>query len=514
MSNDVTLTLPAFVRLIGVHTASPHAFFIGAGASISSGVPSAKQCIWQWKRDIFLTNNPGLEEQFAELSLPSIQGRIQKWLEGKGYPTLGDEREYGLYIEECHPIAENRRAYFQGIVQGMQPHVGYKLLCMLAQANIVRSVWTTNFDGLVAKAANAAGLTPIEVGIDCQDRVDRIRRQGELSCVSLHGDYRYDALKNTEVELQKQEAELEDALIAELVNTHLVVCGYSGRDTSIMAALTKAYSQPGNGFLYWCGYGEGDLTEPVIKLLDTARKNRRTAYYVPSSGFDDLLLRLSLKCLTGETQAKAKAVAAAAMQAGLDEREPFAIESVAITGVIKSNAFPIECPSDVFEFTVDGLPDVGTWAYLRQKIEGHEIVAGLLRGKVLALGTIDGIKDAFGDSLRGSIDRIPVGEADLTLEDGVIVSLFRQALVRCLEKAENLASDKRAILWDATEYDTKHVGNVPYHVHNSALLSLCLISGKHYVVVKPSLFIEPSSGGAVPEEVERTIKLSVLQSIA
>ena len=57
-------------------------------------------------------------------------------------------------------------------------------------------------------------------------------------------------------------------------------------------------------------------------------------------------------------------------------------------------------------------------------------------------GYLDGIKDAFGETLRGSIDRVPVGELDLTLEDGVIVSLFRQALVRCLQKAENLASAK------------------------------------------------------------------------
>ena len=51
--------------------------FLGAGASITSGVPSAGLCVWEWKRDIFLTNNPGLEDQFTELSLPSVKSTFR-----------------------------------------------------------------------------------------------------------------------------------------------------------------------------------------------------------------------------------------------------------------------------------------------------------------------------------------------------------------------------------------------------------------------------------------------------
>ena len=131
---------------------------------------------------------------------------------------------------------------------------------------------------------------------------------------------------------------------------------------------------------------------------------------------------------------------------------------------------------------------------------------------MLALGTVDDIKDAFGETLSGSIDRIPVGEADLRIEDGVIVSLFRQALVRCLAKAKNLASDKRAVLWDSNEYDTRRVGNVLYHIHNSVLISLRFPNSRQYTVIKPSLFIEPESGGPVPEDIERTIKLGILSN--
>ncbi|MEW8309267.1 MAG: hypothetical protein G8D88_19260 [gamma proteobacterium symbiont of Ctena orbiculata] len=64
-SASLSLSLDAFIRSIEVKSNIPHALFIGAGASISSGIPSAQKCIWEWKRSIFLSNNPGLEEQFA-----------------------------------------------------------------------------------------------------------------------------------------------------------------------------------------------------------------------------------------------------------------------------------------------------------------------------------------------------------------------------------------------------------------------------------------------------------------
>ena len=164
--DDLILSLDAFVRSIGIRRTVPLSLFLGAGASISSGIPSALTCIWEWKRSIFLTNNPGLEEQFAELSLPGTRRRIQRWLDAQGrFPRDGDPEEYGFFIQQCFPIAEDRRGYFQTKIREARPHIGYQLLCHLAEANLVRSIWSTNFDGLVARAAATFTLTPLEVGI-------------------------------------------------------------------------------------------------------------------------------------------------------------------------------------------------------------------------------------------------------------------------------------------------------------------------------------------------------------
>jgi hypothetical protein len=65
-------------------------------------------------------------------------------------PRIPDE--YGFYIRQCFPIENDRRAYFQELVRTAVPHTGYRLLCHLAQADLVRSVWSPNFDGLTARA--------------------------------------------------------------------------------------------------------------------------------------------------------------------------------------------------------------------------------------------------------------------------------------------------------------------------------------------------------------------------
>jgi hypothetical protein len=189
MAESTSLGADAFVRSIGINKATPHA--LGAGASITSGVPSAASCIWEWKRSIFLTNNPGLEAQFSELSLPSVRSKIQRWLDSqRKYPANNADDEYGFYIQECFPITDDRTAFFHDRVRLTSPHVGYRLLIKLTEAGLISTVWTPNFDGLVAKAtANSTRIVPIEIGIDCQERLPRKPRRSELLCISLHGDY-------------------------------------------------------------------------------------------------------------------------------------------------------------------------------------------------------------------------------------------------------------------------------------------------------------------------------------
>lgn len=507
----LTLPLDAFVRSVGVRRATPHALFLGAGASITSGLPSAQACIWEWKRHLFLTNNPGLEDQFAELSLLSVRRRIQKWLDQQGtYPAENSPEEYGYFIGECFPIADDRRAFFQEKVRNARPHIGYRLLCHLAQTDFVRSVWSTNFDGLAARAAASFNLSPLEVGIDTQNRLDRQTQRGELLCVSLHGDYRYDKLMNTPDELQRQEELLRNALVQEMRERPFIVCGYSGRDQSIMEALTAACSEKGTGTLYWCGHGDGEIPESVAELIAHARANGKKAYYVHALGFDDLMTRLALHCLGSDAREKARRDINELTPPDLLAREAFQLPDYKSNTIIKSNAFEIDCPSEVLSFDLKYWPEKRVWSWTRDQIAGKPIVAVPFKGKILALGSIDVVKDAFGDNIKGPVERTPVSPDELRFDDGAVISLMREALVRSLAAAANVATDGRSELWFSVPHKKMQQGGVFCHAHESVVIFLRQVAGTQYVILKPSIKVIDAQGNEPSSEISAPVKLRIL----
>lgn len=508
---SLTLSLDALVRSIGVRKTSALAMFLGAGASTTSGVPSAQMCIWEWKRQIFLTNNPGLESQFAELSLDGVRRRIQAWLDRQGnFPAENSPEEYGFYIEQCFPIADDRRAFFQEKIRGARPHVGYQMLCHLAEADLARAVWSPNFDNLSARAAANYQLTAFEVGIDNQQRLEHQRRTGELMCISMHGDYRYDELKNTPQELQAQEAALRAAFIDEMKDTSLIVCGYSGRDQSLMDAFKAAYSQTGSGVLYWCGFSDGDVPDDIAALIRAARANGRQAYYVPTLGFDDLMTRLALHCLQGDQRAKAQKVLEALVPKDKLERAAFQVPKYTASTLIKSNCFAIECPAEVLQFDLKAWPKERVWGSIRETIGDRAIVAVPFKGKILALGLIDEIKAAFGDNIKGAVERTPVSPTEYQFEDGAIVSLMREALVRSMAASKGLHSDGRHELWRTTVSRRENYNGNSYEAFESVQLFLRRVGNTQYLVLKPSIKVMQKDGTPAPLEAANPIKLRIL----
>ena len=80
---------------------------------------------------------------------------------------------------------------------------------------------------MIGRTCSAANVVCVEVGIDSVHRATRPHAAGELRVVSMHGDYRYDELKNTTDELQHQELDLRSELLHELRDYDLVVVGYN-----------------------------------------------------------------------------------------------------------------------------------------------------------------------------------------------------------------------------------------------------------------------------------------------
>ena len=493
MSNQNNLLVDEFVRSIKVNKNSPHALFLGAGASLSSGVPSAGTCIQEWKREIFVTNNPTLNDLVAEPSVPSVRHRIDSWLKMNNHWPKDGEDDYSFFIERCHPIPEDRRKFFEPWIRNARPHVGYQLLCLLAQSLLVRSVWTTNFDTLVAKAAATTSLIPIEIGMDSQDRTIRQPSTTELLCTSLHGDYRYDLLKNTKDELQEQEATLKTAMVDTLKSQSLIVVGFSGRDASVMTALEEALCCKGPTKLYWCGYSDAPAA-PVSDLIEKAKEHGRQAFYIPNSDFDDLMIRLATVCITeGPLANEVTKVIGSNDSSELPHRIKFGKVQSAPTGMVKSNAWPIRCPSEVFEFDLVEWPKERRWKWIESIVSDYQVVAVPFKKKVLAMGTIDDIKAAFGDKISGNIERVPTSETDLAYADGSVVSLLKRALIPSIAERLWLDTDNKFKAWEKSPSQTKSQNGRTYSIHRCMELDLRVIDGSTYLTVDPTFHIPSSS---------------------
>lgn len=197
---------------------------LGAGTSIESGVPSAWDCIWDWKREIFLSQNPELVDYYKNTKVESVRQTIQRWLDQQNiYPENDSIEEYSFYAEKAYPIAEDRRKYFQNLIQGVNPSIGYHLICLLAEIGWIKSVWTTNFDGIMLKMAHHYDVVPIEITLETEQRIYRTETSKELLCIALHGDYKYGELKNTSKELDSQSDVFVKALTNEVAKRNFIV---------------------------------------------------------------------------------------------------------------------------------------------------------------------------------------------------------------------------------------------------------------------------------------------------
>ena len=130
--------------------------------------------------------------------------------------------------------------------------------------------------------------------------------------------------------------------------------------------------------------------------------------------------------------------------------------------------------------------------------------------KVLALGTIEDIRDAFGDNIKGSIERTPVAPEDLRYEDGAVLSLMRQALVRSVAESTGVRTDGLTTLWRTHAVRTARHDSASYSVHEAAVIFLRSIGSVQYLVLMPSLKVFDHTGAEPPPEIANPIKLEIL----
>ncbi|KXS32553.1 MAG: Uncharacterized protein AWT59_1322 [Candidatus Gallionella acididurans] len=441
----------------------------------------------------------------GELSLPGTRLLIQRWLDQRGrYPAANTPDEYSFYAKECYPTGQDRRSFFQSYVAQAKPHTGYRLIPLLAKAGLIRTVWTTNFDGLVGRACSSSDFVCIEVGIDTAHRATRQHSNGELRVISMHGDYRYDELKNTTEELQQQEASLHTEFIHELKDYDLVVVGYSGRDTSLMAVLQQAYTETNPSRLYWCGFRE-DVSEPVEAFLSKSIGVGREVFFVPTEGFDDIAARLALRLLEGDALTKTKEVLSVSNE---QVKMAFSIPPLPVTSLVKSNAYPLSCPRQALKLDLLVPQDVNRRDWFDERMATSDGVIVNFDTGALALSSSQQIHQSFGKALRANPVAVALSEDDIA-KDKRIQSLFRRSLVLSVAKKIQADTDGGRRIWDTNFYDERTLNGTRYRLHKALSCRLISLEGKPHVVLTPEVVVKLPNNQLADKDVSKELRNAV-----
>lgn len=480
-----TLKFDEFIRSLKQNKDTTHSLLLGAGASVESGVPSAFDCIWDWKHEIFLSLNPSLIKSFNNVKVDNVRVAIQNWLDNeKTYPVQNSDEEYSFYAEKAFPIEDDRRKYFQHLVEDKMPSLGYHLISMLAEIGWIKSVWTTNFDGLSLKAAHQYNLTPIEITLESQDRIHRNDVDKELLCIALHGDYKYGALRNTATELDVQSETLINAMKHELSKRNFIVIGYSGRDKSLMSALYAAYSQPGAGRLYWCGYGAN--CPPVVKeLLSSINANGRQAFYIATDGFDKTMLLISKHCMSDNVNFLNRIDT---LKNSLGNRTDlistaFQPSKGTRRKIVKTNLYPISFPSTCYQFKISYSSDDKPWNYCKA-LSKYSIIAVPHEDMIYAWGEKQEIIRVCGNKISGEIGVTPFTR-EFVQKNGTFREMLLRAVTELLGKNSGLSFSKDRI-WDTNKSFFYRIEGNAIHAYFGVQLSLVFDYTYTYISVAPA----------------------------
>ena len=245
-------------------------FLLGAGASVSSGIPTGWALAERWYNDI--------KEDFEEKDR-------SKWEKKIGF----DEERLGefyprIYEKRFESSPEMGYAEFKKLMEDKEPSIGYVILAQILANEKHNFVITTNFDYLVEDAVRTYTDTkPFSAGHETL--AGFISSQTERpTIIKVHRDLFLDPFNdadNTEI-LKK---EWKEALKPILRNFNLLVLGYGGNDGSLMDYLKEIKPEERKS-IYWCKREQDTINKKVKSLLTNKD------YLVTINDFDDVMYAL------------------------------------------------------------------------------------------------------------------------------------------------------------------------------------------------------------------------------
>jgi NAD-dependent SIR2 family protein deacetylase len=427
-----------FLRSFEVKPKGAYDLFLGAGASVSAGIPTGNTLIWEFKRKLYCDYYRIKEEKFCDLESEINRKAIQEYFDQQeGFPTLNSEEEYSFYFEKCYIKSMDRKFFIESKVRDKRPTLGHKCLGELINSERIKGVWTANFDELIENGLKVVdvGKSFVMISPDNSHQLNQISNSSYPKIIKLHGDYRYDKLQNITTELQNLDKKLREHFLNNNKDKGLIVIGYEGNDESIMTVLEDSlqYENPFPFGLIWCVLKGTTPNNRIISLLQQVNTKNKNSGILEINSFDEFLYDLYDRC--GLKNSEIENIA----ENLFIQRRPFVFQQASLKiSPVKLNAIRLKrYPTSLYSFN----STVNNWPSLREVIQEKDIVAALYNNKILAFGDINNIKESFRDKITSEINIIDVDSKWLHRENSFFKGMLYDLIALTLIKRCGLLSN-------------------------------------------------------------------------
>lgn len=409
---------------------------LGAGASVSSGIPTGWLLSWEFKKRIFCSQNKHISDtKFKDLESPHVQQELQNYFDSQNnFPKLGSAEEYSFYFEKCFTTQQHRQLFIQDLIKDQKPSLGYLCIGSLIDSGIIKHIWSTNFDDLVEKAVAKVNHT-LSFAVYSPETSQQYKNfSANLPCVlKLHGDYRYDYLRNTLEETNKLEELLRKEFISEHQKNGLIIIGYAGNDESIRSVIadTLQEQKPFPLGLIWC-IRPGEVPKNEIQeFVKLANEKNGCSGFLQIDNFDEFIYDLysSKKLSIPDIEKIADTL--------FQKRQPFnAKQATSTFHPVKLNALKISSlPKSIYCATTK----LKTWKELNEFTKDKNFYAAPYKGKTYFIGELNTIKKGCNGILEDDIKIEDVQEKWLYHETSFFLSLLYDLIHNVFTKQLNFS---------------------------------------------------------------------------
>jgi hypothetical protein len=274
-----------FSRVVG----QDPVLLLGAGASVSSGVPTSADLVRLGMRWVIAAAK-GWTPDDPAIRASDVHAELlkQDWYRADVSPA----ELFPNVLDAVRPRARRREFLLEVLGGVTTPSAGYQLLAELLRRGRLRTVLTTNFDSLLRLAFGAGGLVtvadPSQYGV-----ISTNPTRPQL--VYLHGTVEHYQDRVLREETETLDPALEQRLVPLIRDHPVIVVGYRGSEPSVMRGLFLSNLAETASFrqgIYWCVRAGTELHRNVRELERSIAGNFLT---VQIDGFDELMSDLSAR---------------------------------------------------------------------------------------------------------------------------------------------------------------------------------------------------------------------------